>query len=90
MITELLGKVAFVDKVVFGKWNYNSLATAYDRRHSFYSTIVPQVVEWCGHNDKSLHIKAGTPLASASSREFLRIDVGQGERACAVGHRSCQ
>jgi DNA repair photolyase len=71
MVTDLLESVAFVDKVVFGKWNYNSLATAYDRRHSFYSTIAPQVVEWCRCRGKSLHIKTGTPLASTSSREFL-------------------
>ena len=31
----LLEAVSFVDAVVFGKWNYNARATAYDKEHGF-------------------------------------------------------
>ena len=74
-IGALLDAVSFADKVVFGKWNYNSLATRYDREHAFYSGIAPQVVEWCARHHKVLHIKTGTPLASPSSRRFLAESV---------------
>lgn len=70
-IGALLDKVSFVDKVVFGKWNYNSLATRYDRERGFYADIAPQVVDWCARSGKGLHIKSGTPLASSSGDRFL-------------------
>ena len=73
-IERLLETVAFVDKVVFGKWNYNSLATRYDQEHDFYAAVAPRVVDWCAHRCKSLHIKTGTPLASTSSDGFLHQD----------------
>jgi DNA repair photolyase len=75
-IERLLDAVSFVDKVVFGKWNYNSLATRHDREHAFYAEIAPKVVQWCTLHRRSLHIKTGTPLASCSGDHFLGEGAG--------------
>lgn len=63
-VEALLERVAFADAVVFGKWNYNARATAYDREHAFYADIAARVRTWCDEHDKALHIKKGTPLAN--------------------------
>ncbi len=60
-VIELLESARFADKIVFGKWNYNRLATTYDREHAFYDGIAPQVIAWCRDQDKQLHVKRGTP-----------------------------
>lgn len=73
-IVQLLDSVAFVDKVVFGKWNYNGLATTFDREHHFYEGIAGQVVQWCRTNAKTLLIKKGTPLAREPKADFLALD----------------
>jgi DNA repair photolyase len=70
-VTTLLEKVSFADKIVFGRWNYNGLATAYDREHSFYAEVAPRVVDWCARHDTGLHIKRGTPLSADSGHLFL-------------------
>lgn len=61
-VERLLDATGFVDKVVFGKWNYNALASAYERSHGFYGDVAARVVRWCRSHDKALHIKHGTPL----------------------------
>ena len=70
----LLDAVGFVDKIVFGKWNYNSQVTSYERETGFYAGVACQVVDWCSKNGKTLHIKSGTPLSVSSSSNFLKND----------------
>jgi len=72
-IEALLDEVRFVDKIVFGKWNYNRLVTEYDRQHSFYAQLSPQVTDWCQRHQKRLHIKTGTPGATESAGSFLSV-----------------
>lgn len=67
-VERLLEALSFVDRVVFGKWNYNALASAYEREHGFYGGVAARVAEWCARNGKSLHIKSGTPLAGEAGR----------------------
>lgn len=63
-LEALLERISFVDSIVFGRWNYNALATAYDQEHAFYSDVAARVRAWCDKRGKSLHIKSGTPLAN--------------------------
>jgi DNA repair photolyase len=71
-VMSLLDSVSFVGKVVFGKWNYNALASGHDGEHGFYAHVAQQVVEWCDLHGKPLHIKKGTPLACEATRDVLR------------------
>ena len=68
-VERLLEALSFVDRMVFGKWNYNRLASAYERENSFYGDVAARVAEWCARNGKSLHIKSGTPVAGSARRD---------------------
>jgi DNA repair photolyase len=70
-VESLLDALSFVDRVVFGMWNYNARASAYEREHGFYGRAAAQVSAWCMRNGKSLHVKSGTPLAMESGRAPL-------------------
>jgi len=70
-VERLLEALSFVDRVVFGKWNYNALASAYEREHGFYGDVAARVAAWCARNGTSLHIKSGTPLAGTAGRDAL-------------------
>jgi len=66
-VESLLDAVAFADTFILGRWNYNALATSYDREHGFYAEVVTRVRAWCGARGKTLYVKKGTPLAGEVS-----------------------
>ncbi len=57
---EILESVAFVDKIVFGRLNYNKLVNRYADRDDFYNRLSRQVIDFCRQRDIEWHIKAGT------------------------------
>lgn len=59
-IREILSKVSFVDKIVFGKWNYSRQTSGYLHRKDFYNSMAYEVIKFCGHNSVDVHIKDGT------------------------------
>ena len=61
-LLEILLKINFVDKIVFGKTNYNSMVSAYPQCKTFYNSCAKQVIEFCETNKISVHIKTGTIL----------------------------
>jgi DNA repair photolyase len=57
----ILESIAFVDKIIFGKLNYNTLVTRYlNEEKDFYDHLGQQVIEFCKTAGKALHIKNGT------------------------------
>jgi len=68
---EILERIGFVDRVIFGKLNYNKKASKYEEKYEFYSELSSKVIDFCNKNGKEYHIKDGTPdspTASQSSR----------------------
>lgn len=59
-IEEILKEISFVDKIVFGKWNYNSLTGHFRDYKSFYNRNAYNVIEFCKNNNIECHIKKGT------------------------------
>jgi len=59
-LDPLLEAVSFVDKIIFGKMNYNKNVTAYPGHQAFYSACVDKVVEFCQRNNIDYHIKERT------------------------------
>jgi len=57
---EILNTIGFVDKIVFGRMNYNSLITKYSKYKDFFNQISQKVVDFCEKNGKEYHIKKGT------------------------------
>lgn len=72
---KILQSVAFVDKIIFGRLNYNAIVSQYRDQKGFYNHLSRQVIEFCKTKNKDYHIKDGTmtkelklrkPFASAS------------------------
>ncbi len=56
-IEEILNTIKFVDKIVFGRMNYNSLTSGYEE---FYKEQAKKVMEFCLKNGIECYIKRGT------------------------------
>ena len=57
---DVLDKIWFVDKIVFGKWNYNKTVSEYPEYKEFYRDCVEQLKDFCTHYGIEYHIKNGT------------------------------
>lgn len=58
-LTEVLEAVNFVDHIVFGRMNYNSLASG-DENKRFYNECVATVKSYCKYHNIRCTIKKGT------------------------------
>lgn len=59
-LDEILNRISFVDKIVFGRLNYNPLVSDYKNAKEFYNQCSIQVVNFCRKNHIKYHIKDGT------------------------------
>lgn len=59
-LQELLEKVGFVDRIIFGRMNYNTEVTRYTLHKQFFNDMATEVIEFCNARDISYHIKEGT------------------------------
>lgn len=59
-IMEILEAVSFVDKIVYGRWNYNTKISHYNYSKHFYNCKAETVKEFCINEGISCHIKDGT------------------------------
>jgi len=59
-LSELLLSISFVDKIVFGKWNYNGLVSSYRGNIKYYNECADIVESFCKERNINCHIKFGT------------------------------
>ena len=59
-LKEILERVSFVDKIVFGKWNYNAITSYYKEYKTFYNDCAYEIIRFCRKNGIEYHIKDGT------------------------------
>jgi len=57
---EILEAVNFVDRIIFGRLNYNKVASAYKNNKQFYNECATEVISYCESHNISYHIKTGT------------------------------
>jgi len=57
---EILKAIEFVDKIIFGRMNYNPEVTAYKQRNEYFKRLTKEVIEFCENNKINYHIKKGT------------------------------
>lgn len=57
---EILQAIAFTDKIIFGRLNYNKLVSEYKGYKEFFNDLAYQVIRFCELNGKQYHIKEGT------------------------------
>lgn len=59
-LKELLKSISFVDKIIFGRWNYNGLVSKYKESQKFYNECANIVESFCKERNINHHIKFGT------------------------------
>lgn len=59
-IDKILDEISFVDKIVFGKWNYNGFVGIFKDYKAFYNDSAYKVIKFCKKNSIDCHIKSGT------------------------------
>ncbi|KNF08523.1 DNA repair photolyase [Gottschalkia purinilytica] len=57
---DILNAICFVDKIIFGRLNYNKKVSEYKNYQDFYNNLVEKVIEYCEKTNKKYHIKDGT------------------------------
>lgn len=64
-IDNILDKIKFVNKIVFGKLNYNKLANNSD---DFYKKMAAKVIDFCKKNNIKYYIKRGISLNECNTK----------------------
>jgi len=78
-LSEILEKVSFVDKIVFGRWNYNALTSIFKDYKTFYNDCTYEVIKFCKERGIEYYIKSGTidneyfKESNNYTREYKRI-----------------
>jgi DNA repair photolyase len=59
-ISVILEKVEFVDKIIFGRLNYNKQVAEYGDEKKFFNDMAKKVIAFCKSKNIKCHIKKGT------------------------------
>lgn len=57
---KILETISFVDKIIFGRLNYNKDVTAYKQHKEFFNSLANQTIDFCNKHGINYHIKSGT------------------------------
>jgi len=78
-ITDVLEEIRFVKKIIFGKLNYNRMASyrgnsipVWKNNEDFYKEMAEQVINFCQNNGIKYHIKSGTPLSKSNTVNIFK------------------
>lgn len=61
-LIKILESVSFVDKIIFGRLNYNVKSSKFKYAKEFYNSLASSVIKFCMKNRISYHIKQGTQV----------------------------
>jgi len=59
-LQKILKGISSVDKIIFGKLNYNVKSREFDNNVDFYNNCAETVIDFCINNNIEYHIKYGT------------------------------
>ena len=59
-LSEILKAVSFVDKIIFGRLNYNKTVSQYTNHKKFYNQCATTVISFCETHQIDYYIKNGT------------------------------
>ena len=59
-LDEILEKVSFVNKIIFGRMHYNKRVSEYKEYKKFYNECARTVIDFCEKKGIAYHIKKGT------------------------------
>ncbi len=61
-LMKILEAISFVDKVIFGRLNYNVKSSEFRYTKEFYNSLALAVIKFCKKNKKVYYIKQGTQI----------------------------
>jgi len=70
-LLKILDEINFVDKIVFGKLNYNVRISEFENNKGFYDKCAKEVIDFCRKNNIEYHIKYGTQAVEDRSTEGI-------------------
>ena len=59
-LNQILEAVSFVDRIIFGRLNYNVKSSEFKYTKEFYNSNAASVIKFCRENGMDYHIKHGT------------------------------
>ncbi len=59
-IQQILTRLSFVDRIVFGRWNYSKNISTFNHYREFYNSMAYEVIKFGMKNSIDIHIKNGT------------------------------
>jgi len=74
-ILFILNKISFVDKIVFGKLNYNVKSNAFNNNDQFYEESARKVISFCKKHKIEYHIKFGTKKKYNKTTEAIFANI---------------
>lgn len=86
-LLAILEEIAFVDKIVFGRMNYNPLVLQYRDYRSFYEECACQVLAFCRKLNIDVHIKRGTSRVYDENVKLPASQNGEGKKGPSTEHR---
>lgn len=66
---EILDAVSFVDKIIFGRLNYNKQVSEYKDYKRFFNDLAYKTITFCKKHNKGYHIKHGTVSIERANRK---------------------
>jgi DNA repair photolyase len=70
---KILEEVSFVDKIIFGKLNYNVKSSEFRYTKEFYRMCSSVVIKFCEKNNIKYHIKHGTQVENRYAKRYEKI-----------------
>ncbi len=74
-LSKILNKIEFVDKIIFGKLNYNVKVTEFQDNKIFYNEQANIAIDFCEKNNIDYHIKYGTQKKDNKETEKIFREV---------------
>lgn len=71
-VESLLEQINFVDKIIFGKLNYNVASSKFKNNGDYYGNTAKKVIEFCKAHHIKYHIKSGTPLFENTTKSIFK------------------
>jgi three-Cys-motif partner protein len=71
-LDNILNSISFVDKIIFGKMNYNVHTNKFGSNGRFYEECAMKVIEFCRKNKIKYHIKEGTPYSNSKTSGIFK------------------
>jgi len=73
-LMNILEAVSFVDKIIFGKLNYNTASNQFGENNIFYRNCATKVTDFCKESGIEFHIKHGTQEKDNKKTEKIFIN----------------